>query len=253
MSAPDAEASPPSTARFTAVRADASEQIARELRRYIETNGLAPGDRLGTEHELAREFGVSRPTLREGLRLLAGTHLIRVQKGRTGGIFVENTPNGGIGLHLSESIAALLESDNVTLYELLEARTYLEVPLAGRAAMRADDETVAALEAAIADARGKDPGAEEFRLADTRFHEVIAVTAGNDLMVTFTRWILDVLQPSLIEHIGSALDGEEIIAQHEQILRAIRRHQPSAAERAMRNHIKQVELVLRRVDAAIDR
>jgi len=70
-------------------------------------------------------------------------------------------------------------------------------------------------------------------------------------MVTFTRWILDVLQPSLIDHIGSALDGDEIIAQHEQILRAIRRHQPSAAERAMRNHIKQVELVLRRVDAAI--
>jgi DNA-binding FadR family transcriptional regulator len=46
----------------------------------VEREGLRPGERIGTEHELAREFGVSRPTLREGLRRLAGSHLIRVQK-----------------------------------------------------------------------------------------------------------------------------------------------------------------------------
>ena len=77
--------------RFEAVHADASEQIAHAIRLYIERGGLQPGDRIGTEHELSREFGVSRPTLREGLRRLAGSHLIRVQKGRAGGVFVENT------------------------------------------------------------------------------------------------------------------------------------------------------------------
>ena len=122
--------------RFEAVHADASEQIAHEIRMYIERGGLQPGDRIGTEHELAREFGVSRPTLREGLRRLAGSHLIRVQKGRAGGVFVENTPKAGIGRHVSESIAAMLESESVTLYELLEARMFLEVPLAGMAAER---------------------------------------------------------------------------------------------------------------------
>jgi GntR family transcriptional regulator, transcriptional repressor for pyruvate dehydrogenase complex len=64
--------------RFEAVHADASEQIAHEIRMYVEREGLRPGHRIGTEHELAREFGVSRPTLREGLRRLAGSHLIRV-------------------------------------------------------------------------------------------------------------------------------------------------------------------------------
>ena len=126
-------------ARFEAVHADASEQIARELRMYIEREGLRPGDRIGTEHELSREFGVSRPTLREGLRRLAGSHLIRVQKGRAGGVFVDNTPNAGIGRHVSESIAAMLESKSVTLCELVEARMFLEVPLAGRAAERSDE------------------------------------------------------------------------------------------------------------------
>ena len=235
--------------RFEAVHADASEQIAHEIRMYIERGGLRPGDRIGTEHELAREFGVSRPTLREGLRRLAGSHLIRVQKGRAGGVFVENTPNAGIGRHVSESIAAMLESESVTLYELLEARMFLEVPLAGMAAEHVDEATVAALADAIQDAIGRDPAGDEFRLADARFHQAIAVAAGNDLLVTFTRWILDVLQPSLIEHLGDAIDGEKIIEQHQAILRAIRRRQRSAAERAMRQHIEYMGAVLRSVDA----
>ncbi len=234
--------------RFEAVHSDASEQIAREIRRYVEREGLRPGDRIGTEHELAREFGVSRPTLREGLRRLAGSHLIRVQKGRAGGVFVENTPGAGIGRHVSESIAAMLESESVTLSELLEARMFLEVPLAGLAAQLADPATVASLVGAIADASGHDPASDEFRLADSRFHQAIAVAAGNELLVTFTSWILDVLQPSLIEHVGHAIDREDILAQHGAIVRAIRRHQRTAAERAMRQHIEYMQHVLRSVD-----
>ena len=57
--------------RFAPASVDASHQIALEIRRYLEREGLQPGDRIGTEQELATEFGVSRPTLREGLRLLA--------------------------------------------------------------------------------------------------------------------------------------------------------------------------------------
>ena len=217
---------------------------------YVEREGLRPGDRIGTEHELAREFGVSRPTLREGLRRLAGTHLIRVQRGRSGGVFVDNTPSVGIGRHVSESIAAMLASETVTLYQLFEARMFLEVPLAGLAAERADDTTIAALTAAIADARGHDPASQAFRLADTRFHQVIAATAGNDLLVTFTSWILDVLQPSLIDYLGSAIDAEQILGQHQTICRAIRRHQRTAAERTMRQHIEYMVHLLHSVDAA---
>ena len=234
--------------RFEAVHADASEQIAREIRRYIDREGLRPGDRIGTEHELSREFGVSRPTLREGLRRLAGSHLIRVQKGRAGGVFVDNTPNAGIGRHVSESIAAMLEADSVSLCELVDARMMLEVPLAGRAAERADEATIAALLEAIDDARGRAPDGDEFRLADARFHRAIAIAAGNDLLVTFTSWILDVLQPSLVEHLGSAIDGELVICQHQAIVRAIRRHQRTAAERAMRLHIEYMSELLRAVD-----
>ena len=63
----------------------ASEQIALEIRRYLEEQRLQPGERIGTEQELADEFGVSRPTLREALRLLSASQLIRVGRGRSGG------------------------------------------------------------------------------------------------------------------------------------------------------------------------
>jgi GntR family transcriptional regulator, transcriptional repressor for pyruvate dehydrogenase complex len=242
-------ADPRHPSRFEAVHADASEQIAREIRMYIERESLRPGDRIGTEHELSREFGVSRPTLREGLRRLAGSHLIRVQKGRAGGVFVDNTPNVGIGRHVSESIAAMLECESVTLCELLEARMLLEVPLAGLAAEHADEGSIAVLIEAIDDARGHDPAGEEFRVADARFHRAIADMAGNDLLLTFTSWILDVLQPSLIEHLGSTIDGELVIGQHQAITRAIRRHQRTGAERAMRQHIEYMSELLRSLDA----
>ena len=56
------------------------------------------------------------------------------------------------------------------------------------------------------------------------------------------------LQPSLIEHLGSAIDGELIIDQHQAIMRAIRRHQRTAAEGAMRHHIEYMSDLLRAVD-----
>src|SRR5271154_1359375 len=128
----------PHRPRFAPVHGDASERIAHQIRLYLESNDLKPGDRIGTEKDLAREFGVSRPTLREAVRLLAGSHLIRVSQGRTGGIFVASTVNESIGHSVSASVAAMLATDSVTRCQLLEARMLLEVPLAGLAAEKAD-------------------------------------------------------------------------------------------------------------------
>jgi GntR family transcriptional regulator, transcriptional repressor for pyruvate dehydrogenase complex len=224
--------------RFSPVRSDASEQIAQRIRAYLSEAGLQPGDRIGTEHELAREFGVSRPTLREGLRLLSAAHLIRVSRGRAGGVFVANTANEGMRRSLTESIASMLAADSVSLHELLEARMFLEIPLAGLAAANATDQVAADLDRAISAASGHPPGSEEFSAADTRFHRVLAEAAGNELLIAFTSWTLDVLQPSLVEQIGARVDGPSIIAQHRAIQRAVSRHQSEAAQRAMSRHLQ---------------
>src|ERR1700761_7713855 len=174
--------------RFPRTRSDASEHIALRHRRYLERRDLQPGDRIGTEQELAAEFGVSRPTLREGLRLLASSHLIRVGRGRAGGIFVARTPNEGMSRNVSESISMMLATESVSLTQLLDARMFLEVPLAGLAAANAGEDTAAERQAAIDEATGHEPGTPAFNAADKRFHQILARAAGNDLLLAFTDW-----------------------------------------------------------------
>jgi DNA-binding FadR family transcriptional regulator len=229
-------------------RGGASEQIATEIRHYVEHQRLAPGDRIGTEQELADQFGVSRPTLREALRLLAASHLIRVGRGRMGGVFVARTPNDGMSRNVSESIALMLAAESISMDELLDARLSLEVPIAGRAAQHADAGVVARLGAAIAAAEGHRPGTVPFNTADSSFHQILAEAAGNDLLRALTAWILEVLQPSLVRHISATVDADAILAQHRAILRAVSRGQRVAAERAMQAHIEYLVDVLRAID-----
>ena len=132
-SAPALEAS------WSIPRVGASEQIAAQIRLWLEEQQLQTGERIGTEQELADEFGVSRPTMREALRLLSAAHLIRVGRGRTGGIFVARTPSEGMSRNLSESIGLMLAAQTISMGELLDARLSLEVPIAGPAAVNADD------------------------------------------------------------------------------------------------------------------
>jgi DNA-binding FadR family transcriptional regulator len=143
----------PATSEIPAAgRRSTSEKIADDIRTYIQREGLLPGDRLGREEDLARTFGVSRPTLREALRLLSSAHLIRASKGPGGGIFVAATPEEGIALSVSDSVASMLATDAVGLDELLEARMLVEVPLAGLAAQRATEEDIRGLTELLAQA-----------------------------------------------------------------------------------------------------
>jgi DNA-binding FadR family transcriptional regulator len=132
-------------------RRSISEQVADAIRVYTQAEGLRPGDRLGREEDLARQFGVSRPTLREALRPLASSHLVRASKGPGGGIFVAATPEEGIGRTVSASVASMLETETISIDELLETRMLFEVPLVGLAAQRATDEEVAQLKAIVAE------------------------------------------------------------------------------------------------------
>ena len=97
----------------------------------------------------------------------------------------------------------MLETDSVSLDELLAARLSLEVPLAGLAAQERDrDARRHELLEAIAEAEGNHPASDAFRVADARFHRIIATAARNEILRAFTSWTLDVLQPSLIDTIG---------------------------------------------------
>jgi GntR family transcriptional repressor for pyruvate dehydrogenase complex len=169
----------------------ASEHVALQIRHHIQRERLEPGDFLGREDDLAAEFGVSRATLREALKLLGSGNLIRASKGPGGGIFVANTAEQGMSRSVSDSIAAMLETGTVSLEELLDARLLLEVPLAGLAAVHAGEDAIRQLKEAVASAADDGTIEEE----DARIHQIIASSAGNRLVEALTGWVREVAQP----------------------------------------------------------
>jgi GntR family transcriptional regulator, transcriptional repressor for pyruvate dehydrogenase complex len=231
-----------------AERRSISEEVADAIRVHMQQHGLGPGDRLGREEDLARQFGVSRPTLREALRLLSSSHLVRASKGPGGGIFVAATPEEGIGRTVSASVASMLEAQSITIDELLETRMLFEVPLVGLAAQRATEDDVARLHALLAEAESRPDDAKLVGSVDERLHRQISQIAGNRLAAAFTAWVVEVLQPPLRELVAPAVVESVIVEQHRDIVRAIERGDPAAAERAMREHL----VYLRDLVAAID-
>jgi GntR family transcriptional repressor for pyruvate dehydrogenase complex len=224
----------------------ASEQVAIQIQHYIRDEGLEPGDFLGREEDLAAEFGVSRPTLREALKLLASGNLIRASKGPGGGIFVAHTAEEGMGRSLSDAISMMLETGTVTLEELLDARLLLEVPLAGRAAYQPHEETLRRLREVVEAGRATED-AQTLAEIDSELHKAIAAAAGNRMLQALTGWIFEVVQPSLNEVLRGAIVQSAVAEQHEALLAAIEKGDAGRAERAMKDHLLYLRDVLRMV------
>jgi GntR family transcriptional repressor for pyruvate dehydrogenase complex len=222
----------------------ASEQVAAALQRHIGANGLGPGDFLGREEDLAAEFGVSRPTLREALKLLASGNLIRASKGPGGGIFVAHTADQGVRQSISDSVDMMLETGSVSLAELLDARLLLEVPLAGLAALQADEATLDRLRAAHAAQGAAGADLDAIHRADTEFHRAIAAAAGNRMAEALTGWVFEVLQPRLLAALREAIVPAAVLDQHAALKRAIEKGDRARAERAMREHLLYLRDVL---------
>ena len=109
------------TTRTTRSR-EKPEQIADELRALIVSGQLAEGESLGREPDLVERFGVSRPSLREALRILEAEGLITVVRGVLGGVIVHQ-PSERM---TARTAALVLQSRNVTLGDVHQARSVIE-------------------------------------------------------------------------------------------------------------------------------
>jgi GntR family transcriptional repressor for pyruvate dehydrogenase complex len=150
---------------------------------------------------------------------------------------VAATPEQGIGRTLTDSVASMLSAHTIEIDELLETRKLLEVPLAGLAAQRATDEDIESLKEVLAAAAGHEHEPEHVLAVDTELHRRVAEIAGLRLAGAFMGWVGAVLQPLLHELVAPAVVDAVVVEQHRDVVRAIERGDPVAAERAMREHL----------------
>jgi GntR family transcriptional repressor for pyruvate dehydrogenase complex len=231
--------------------ASASGIVAEALAQRI-LGGLAPGSSLASEAEMATEFAVSRLTVREALKLLAGRGLINIGRGRRA---IVRQPSGGA---FSDFLFTVINNDPKGLFDLIELRMSVEVQAATLATNRAARATIAALESALQGMReaaeagrlGEEIDSEKtFHAYDLRFHEAIALSSGNRLVSYLFEAMAAPLQRSFsLSRRGHQLRGgtvEDTIAAHSAILEAMRTGDPKATAAAMRTHLEETELDIR--------
>jgi DNA-binding FadR family transcriptional regulator len=108
------------------VKASISRQIAEQLRSAIVAGQFKIGQRLPTEDELAKRFGVSRPSVREALKRLAAQNLVRARRGPTGGNFVVQPSYAELAESLSGAATLLVGMGALGIEEIIEARRTLQ-------------------------------------------------------------------------------------------------------------------------------
>src|SRR5262245_60953383 len=150
--------------------------IADELRRMIVSGEVSDGELLGREPELVERFGVSRPSLREALRILEAKGLISVVRGRGGGIVVHE-PDERMAAHTA---ALVLQARNVSVADVHEARSLLELAaVRAVASLRSRRAAMSQLQERIAEQMRVIMDPDAFGPANARFHERLVTLAGN--------------------------------------------------------------------------
>ncbi|MFT6390999.1 MAG: DNA-binding FadR family transcriptional regulator [Ilumatobacter sp.] len=223
----------PSSVSYVTELKSLPDQIAAAIRESIISGALVVDERLPNEAELAAQFGVSRPTIREALKRLAAKNLIRSRRGASGGNFVSLPSRDQVRSDLSTTATLLVSHQVFSLAEVAESRRLLETMCARLAAERRTKVHLAALVDALEQQARPDLSDEEFCAADVAFHRVIVEAAGNPVLDYVMVFALEALHPSTNLVINRFRKRADVLTLQQHLLDAIKSSDPDAAELAI--------------------
>jgi GntR family transcriptional repressor for pyruvate dehydrogenase complex len=210
-----------------------AEEVVTRLRDMIHSGELRSGDRLPPERDLARYLGVSRPTLRAGIRSLSTVGILQSRQGA--GTFVADAEESPT---LDSSALRMLSAlHGFTSDEMFEARLALEMSIAAMAASRASSEQLTLLAEEIAGMYASLDEPEQYLVHDMQFHQTIAAASGNRILTSLMNMVATILFDSRSKTVKRAKDLKQSAEQHHNIYRAMRDHNPDAARQAMHDHL----------------
>lgn len=221
-------------------RIDRETEVARikdfaldQLKQYIASGSVGPGQRLPSERELAERLGVGRNSLREAIKVLEAVGLVESRVG-DGTYIVDQT-----GARIGETIGLALAVWGGTIVEILEARQMLEVQAASVAAEHATLNDLHALTRELSNMEAAGERMQEYLKADMNFHRLVAQAAKNSIVARIISELIDLLEEVLRE---SSVDQLPLQAEgagtHRKVFEAIAQHNPAEAAAAMRTHLE---------------
>ena len=219
-----------------------SDRIAEAIRE----GELSPGDELPSEKQLSEMFGVSRPVVREAIRELSSMGVVHVQQGKVTRVAALDAT----ALDRFFRLATLGQYES--LREANELRRALEPGIAALAAVRRGPEGIAAIRKAVSNMRENIGDPAKFTDADIAFHEAIAQTTGNQLIMLQVKGLRPVI--SEVSYLFTNRDRpleawDATCRRHEAIAEAIASGDATSAEALMRSHFDPAEIALRELQA----
>lgn len=239
--------------RFEPIKApSAYEMVAEAIEREITSGRLKPGDEIGTEAALVRQFGVNRSTVREGIRVLEQSGLVRRETARK--LFV-CTPHYR---NLSSRMSRALVISEVTFRELFETAMVLELGAIESAVANATAEDLEALDENLRDAAAALADPVRIAETDTQFHMLIARASHNRVLELAREPAALLFFPTSEMICRKVPEGaRRMVDAHCELVAAIRERDLERALLWMRRHVtdwkKGFERTGRNIDEPVER
>jgi GntR family transcriptional repressor for pyruvate dehydrogenase complex len=221
-----------------------AEQVVVQIREMIRQGKLKPGDRLPPERELAKHLGISRASLRHGLRFLAAVGVLNSRHGS--GTYIAHGPP----VLKSESLQMLADLHGFSYDDMFEARKVLEVALAELAAQKAKDEHLAVIAEEVAEMYAALDNPQEYLVHDIRFHRAVAAACGNQILSALMNMVSATMYENRRATVEQARDLRESAEMHRRIYRMIRARNPKEAGALMKEHLTLAQKALTSEQAA---
>lgn len=216
---------------FRASDGAAAELVVDHVRDRIERAELKPGDRLPPERELAQRIGVSRPSVRAGLRSLSAMGVVQTRHG-SGTYIADGPPQLD-----SRPLSLLAALHGFTTEQMFEARRVLEVGVAGLAAERANGEQIAAMAEEVTGMFASVEDQQAFLRHDIRFHRAVAMASGNPILASLVEMVSSLYFEHRRRTLPRGRDLRETAVTHRNIYHAVRAHDADRARREMSVHL----------------
>ncbi|MBZ5567471.1 MAG: FadR family transcriptional regulator [Acidobacteriia bacterium] len=210
-----------------------AEQVVSFVRHLIERGQLCPGDRLSAERDLALQIGVSRPTVRVGLRALSAMGVVQSRHG-SGTYITAGPPSLG-----SEPLNFQAALHGFTQEQMFEARRILEVGAAGLAAQRARPEAIAKIADEVSNLFAAIDEKDLFLVHDMSFHRAVAAASENPIVASLVEMVSTLFyeRRKPTARLATETNLREAAQMHRLVYQAIRAHDPEAARSAMDKHL----------------
>jgi GntR family transcriptional repressor for pyruvate dehydrogenase complex len=227
---------PPTTFEIEPIRATRTFEAAIEhLTEAVERAGLRTGDRLPNESILAAQLGISKPTLRQALRVLELSGLVDVRRGKTGGIFVATDLVPAVALF------SAVKLEERSAIDALRARRVLERAVVHEAARRATAADFAAMERTI-DLLERHLGERPSVMrADAMFHRALVRSCQNETIQAAMQGVARGLSPIRDAYSGGLAYDRQTLDVHRRQLEAMRRRDEDGLEQILDEHFKMLE------------